>query len=151
MRLFPALATAALLFFGADTAHATRNFPPAVRAHLTLTYDPECALCHMNGVTGRDTVTTPFGQAMRARGAVAADEVALNAALDKMVADRVDSDGNGETDIDALKAGHDPNGTGPRAAFGCNSAGSGEGSLAALAVAGLLVMLGRRRRERAST
>jgi uncharacterized protein (TIGR03382 family) len=147
MRLFPAVTTAALLLLGASSAHATSNFPAAVQAKLALTYTPQCSLCHLNGVTGRGTVTTPFGKAMIARGAIASDETALNAALDKMIADKVDSDGNGETDIDALKAGHDPNGSTGGALFGCNAAGgSGEGSLAALLVAGALVLVGRRRR-----
>ena len=146
MRLFPAVTTAALLLLGASSAHATSNFPAAVQAKLALTYTPQCSLCHLNGVTGRGTVTTLFGRAMLARGAAASDETALNAALDKMAADNVDSDANGETDIDALKAGHDPNGSVGKVLFGCNAAGSGEGSLAALAVAGALVLLGRRRR-----
>jgi len=149
MRIFPAFATAALLVFATSSAHATANFPAEVQAHLSLTYSPQCSLCHLNGVTGRGTVTTPFGAAMMARGMVASDTVALDAALDKMAADNVDSDKNGETDIAALKAGHDPNGnTGPQAGFGCSAGGSGEGSLAALAVAGVLVLLGRRRRAR---
>ena len=146
MRLFPAVTTAALLFFGASAAHATSNFPSAIRTKLALTYDPPCARCHLNGVTGRGTVTTPFGKAMMARGLVASDEAALNVALDRMVADKVDSDNNGETDIDALKAGHDPNNGTGGVLFGCNAAGSGEGSLAALLVAGALVLFGRRRR-----
>ena len=147
MRLFPAATTAALLFFGASAAHATSNFPAAVRTKLALTYDPQCAVCHTNGVTGRGTVTTPFGKAMMARGLVASDEASLSAAIDKMIADKVDSNANNETDIDALKAGHDPNGsTVEPLKFGCSAGGSGEGSLAALVVAGALVLLGRRRR-----
>lgn len=147
MRLFPAVTTAALLFFGASAAHATSNFPAAMRTKLALTYDPQCSVCHLNGVTGRGTVTTPFGKAMMLRGLVASDEARLNNALDKMIADKVDSNANGETDVDALKAGHDPNGaSGPQLGFGCNAGGSGEGSLAALLVAGALVLLGRRRR-----
>lgn len=146
MRLFPAVTTAALLLLGASQAHATSNFPAAVRAHVPLNYDIPCAYCHLNGVTGRGTVTTPFGKALMVRGLVASDEAALNAALDKMVTDKVDSDNNGETDIDALKANHDPNGSTGGVRFGCNASGNGEGSFAALVVAGMLVLLGRRRK-----
>lgn len=147
MRLFPAITAAALLLLSATAAHATSNFPAAIRTHLSLTYDPACSLCHLNGATGRGTVTTPFGTALRTRGLVASDEASLNAALDKMAADKVDSDGNGETDIDALKAGHDPNGAAvPQAGYGCNASGSREGSLAAILVAGALLLSSRRRR-----
>jgi len=147
MRLYPAVTTAALLFFGASAAHASSTFPAAIQAHVPLTYAPQCSICHMNGVTGYGTVTTAFGVAMKARGLVAGDVTSLNTALDKMVTDKVDSNGDGTTDIDALKAGQDPNGTATvQAGYGCNASGSGEGSLAALAVAGVLVLLGRRRR-----
>ena len=147
MRLFPAVTTAALLFFGASTAHASAAFPAAIQTHLALGAAPQCSICHMNGQTGFGTVTTPFGVAMKARLLVAGDVASLNTALDKMVTDKVDSNGDGTTDIDALKAGQDPNGAATvQAGYGCNAAGSGEGSLAALAVAGVLVLLGRRRR-----
>ena len=148
MRPFIAASAAMFVFLGASAANATSNFPAAIRTKLVLTYDPQCSICHFNGVTGRGTVTTPFGTAMRARGLVASDEATLNAALDKMLAEKVDSDANGESDVDALKLGHDPNPTtGKKLMFGCNASGGGEeGTLAAIVVAGALVLLRRRRR-----
>jgi len=93
----------------AAEARATPNFPPEIHARLGLTADPACAICHQGGITGLGTVTTPFGKAMRARGLVPFDIGTLDAALDKMAADKVDSIGDGTPDIDDLKAGRDPN------------------------------------------
>jgi hypothetical protein len=89
-------------------AHATPNFPPAVQAYVKAADAPPCQTCHV-GPQQRGTVVTPFGTNMRARGLVAFDEGSLKKALDQMVADKVDSDGDGDTDIDALAAGRSPN------------------------------------------
>ena len=93
-------------------AHATPNFPGAIARKLGATSSPECAACHQDGRVGRGTVTTGFGSAMRARGLAAYDEASLQSALDKMSADAVDSDGDGTLDVDALRAGQNPNGVG---------------------------------------
>jgi len=69
---------------------------------------PACSICHVGGVTQRGTVNTPFGVAMRQRGLVAYDEGSLRGALDQMQRDGVDSNANGVTDIEELKAGRDP-------------------------------------------
>jgi MYXO-CTERM domain-containing protein len=147
-QLASAFAAATTILLASSVASATSNFPGAIRTKLALTYDPQCALCHTNGITGRGTVTTPFGKAMLARGLVASDETALNTALDKMVADKVDSDLDGTTDIDELKAGTDPNGNSISVAYGCNASGSTDASavVLGLAVGGLLLASRRRRR-----
>ena len=144
-------AALAALLLGAQVASATSNFPAAVRAHIPLTYDPPCSLCHTNGITGRGTVTTPFGKAMLQRGLVASNESALNSALDKMVADKVDSDLDGATDIDELKAGTNPNGDTLSVAYGCNASGGSDPSALVLGAAvGGLLLLSRARRRRAA-
>ena len=99
---------AAALF--ASATSATPNFPGALESDLTLSYTPDCTLCHAGGMTQAGTVTLPFGVALRARGLVAYDESSLARALDQLAKDKVDSDGDGVTDLDALKAGKDPNG-----------------------------------------
>ncbi len=91
-------------------AGATPNFPSLIVRELGASSAPECAVCHQDGRVGRGTVTTPFGAAMRARGLAAFDEGSLVAALKTMAADRVDSDGDGQIDVDALKQGANPNG-----------------------------------------
>jgi hypothetical protein len=87
----------------------TPNFPPAVEADLQMTQQPNCALCHLGGVGQAGTVTTPFGQSMRARGLVAYDETSLRNALAALAGEMTDSDADGVADITELKDGTDPN------------------------------------------
>ncbi len=151
------LAVATVLLFDESSAFASPVFPGAIQQHLGLTYSPPCSLCHAGGVTGLGTVTTPFGNAMRVRGLVARDIASLDTALDRMASDQVDSNGNGVSDIDELKAGTDPNAGVPGAVsppeFGCRAArGHGElppWSAAWLAAAAaLIVRRGARRAPR---
>jgi len=152
--LFPALP---VLLLGA-TAFASSNFPPAVRTSLGLSYEPECSLCHFNGVTGVGTVTTLFGKSMRARGLTASSASSLSNALARMATDKVDSDHDGVTDLDELKAGTDPNvartgtpdaGSGPPGlpppSYGCSAVPAGEALLLTWGVALLAAGLARRR------
>lgn len=149
MRLAPFAAASALVLLSASSALATSNFPAALRTKLTLSYDPQCATCHTNGITGKGTVNTPFGTSMRARGLVASDENSLNAAIDKMVTDKVDSDLDAVTDVDELKAGTDPNakpGASSGVGYGCNASGADPASLAIGLGVGVALLLSRRRR-----
>jgi hypothetical protein len=122
-------------------ARATPTFPDAIQRALTAAQAPPCAICHAGGVTGRGTVTTAFGQAIRARGLVANDETSLGKALAQMEADRVDSNGDGVLDVDELRAGEDPNaGAGQvQVAYGC-ALGS-RGGLDDVMLEGLLVLV----------
>jgi hypothetical protein len=134
----------------AGAAHATQNFPPAIRRELGLSYTPDCSLCHV-GAQRVGTVRTPFGTSMRARGLVFYDESSLRTALSALRAERTDSDGDGVGDIDELVAGTDPNraagvapsGGGeeppPPPTYGC----SATSALAPLALLFLLRMLRR--------
>ncbi len=90
----------------------------------------QCALCHTNGITGYGTVSTPFGVTLRDRGLTAKAEALLDEILDELEADDVDSDGDGTSDVDELRAGTDPNynevlGLGPdglpKLSWGCGS------------------------------
>ena len=169
-------ATVALL---APRAEATPNFPPFIHQQLGLAADPDCSLCHTDGDQGGlGTVNTPFGRNMRERGLVAFDTNSLKNALDQMAAEHVDSIGDCLDDIDELKAGRSPNvpdppgtcpdggapmtatetATGP--SYGCEAApapatsgssgSAGASWLAALVVAGALVLSAARRRLSAS-
>lgn len=101
-----ALMLAVLLASG--TARATPNFPGALAGTLGGP-TPAYSVCHTCGVTGRGTVNTPWGAALRSRGLAAYDEASLRSAVSQMEAERVDSDGDGIIDVDALRAGSDPN------------------------------------------
>jgi len=139
-----------LAVLGGGAAHASSIYPPEIRNHLSLSYTPDCSLCHANGQTGFGTVTTPFGTSMRSRGLVAQNIASLDTALDALAAERKDSDGDGVPDIDELKAGTNPNVAGggdvPPPSYGCFDVSGQTGSpLALLPVAlGLLLLRVRR-------
>ena len=101
--------TVVLGLLAAAPALASASFPATVQSHLALAQQPACALCHLNGITGLGTVTTPFGRTLRAHGCLAANDATLISALDAMQADASDSDGDGVPDIQELLAGTDPN------------------------------------------
>jgi hypothetical protein len=107
-RLFGSLLVVAAIG-SAGTAWATPTFPDVVQTSLSLTYSPPCSICHAGGLTQRGTVSTPLGRSLRARGLAAYDEASLRAALAALAANRVDSDGDGNVDVDELIAGDDPN------------------------------------------
>ena len=90
-------------------AHGSPTYPAEIRAHLSLSYTPPCTLCHQTESGGFGTVTTPFGKSMMARGLVAQNLASLDTALDALAAEHTDSDHDGVSDIDELKAGTDPN------------------------------------------
>ncbi len=150
------LATA--LLASSRIARATPNFPPAVRAHLTLAAEPACTLCHL-GTPGRGTVNTPFGSSARSRGLVAYDDGSLRTALDALAAENKDGDGDGVGDIRELRDGTDPNaGPGDDESvpdYGCGVTGVGAsgspsvvGALFALALLLALAESGRRTPQR---
>ena len=134
----------------AGPALATPNFPSALKRELGLTYTVDCSLCHLNGVTGRGTVTTPFGMSMRGAGLNPGDEASLKAALASLKADGIDSDRDGVGDVPELVAATNPYGVGrldtPRfldPEYGCGADTTG----AVLGVAWLsLSLLGRRKK-----
>lgn len=137
----------------ASVADAKPSFPGQIESYLNLSYVPPCSLCHIDGVTGGQTVVTPFGYSIVKHG-LSGGKSGMNTALDAMKASGVDSDGDGVTDIDELIRGTDPssaaNGelSGPKSSSGCAASGGGSTAPGALAagVAALALLLSRRRR-----
>jgi len=131
-------------------AHASSIFPAEVRAHLSLSYTPDCTLCHNVPAGGFGTVTTPFGVSMRSRGLVAQNIASLDTALDALTAEKTDSDHDGVPDIDELKAGTNPNVAGGGAvtppSYGCFDVSGQQGSPLALLPVALALLLFRVRR-----
>lgn len=125
-------------------ALATPGFPDDMKNHLKLDATPACSVCH-EGQQKKGTVTTAFGVAMTSRGLVEYDTSSLTKALDALDAEKSDVDGDGTTDIDALKAGKDPNGDGVDVAkYGCNNV-SGQAPQAGAWLAFALGLLALRR------
>jgi uncharacterized protein (TIGR03382 family) len=140
--------------FLAAPAGASPIYPTAMQDKLQLADPPSCTVCHRDLAGGAGTVVQPFGvELLQNRGLFGGSDVeSLEAALDSIAADGHDSDEDGESDVDELKAGTDPNAAGGGVAtpvqfgFGCAAAGM-PSSLAGLAVA--LAFLSRRRKARA--
>src|SRR5206468_2874330 len=95
---------------------------------LGLAAPPACTTCHATNAGGIGTVVKPFGIYLRSRGLQPFDETSLRNALLADIAEHHSSNSSGISDIDALKAGEDPNApggaTGPTPAYGCSSSGS---------------------------
>jgi len=105
---------------------ATPNFPSAIQQQLGLAQPPPCTVCHATDAGGAGTVVKPFGIYLQSRGLVPFDEASLRNALTADIAEHHSSSG-ALTDVDALKAGLDPNGTGGSnliPAYGCSSTGA---------------------------
>ena len=156
-RIAAALFAVVLVSLAPASSRATPNFPTAIETDVPAPAPPPCQICHV-GPQQLGTVRTAFGTSMRARGLVAFDEGSLKAALAQMAIDKVDSDGDGVTDIDALKAGKDPNGSGGAVAvgpqYGCSAHGGRDRVSGGLQVMmGVLVAMamGRRRKRRVSS
>jgi Bacterial TSP3 repeat len=100
---------------GPPLAHASPAYPVAVQADLKLTETPRCTLCHTTDLGGKGTISSYFGRTLLRDGAQGNDDIgALKAALEMMESEQTDSDGDGVSDIDELRAGTDPNdGPGP--------------------------------------
>jgi len=95
-------------------AGAVRRFPSLIFNHLhssytVAPYEPPCSLCHLRGSTGAGTAETPFALSMKARGLSPNDNTSVATALDAMVRDNVDSDGDGTPDVQEIENDTDPN------------------------------------------
>jgi len=102
---------------------ATPSFPTVVQQFVQSQSSPSCTICHDNPNGGLGTVTRPFGEYLRSRGLVELDEASLRNALTAAQAEGHDSNGDGVTDIEALREGLDPNGniaSSSPPAYGCS-------------------------------
>lgn len=143
-------------------AQASMIYPDLIKQQLGLTYSPACTLCHNTLNGGFGTVTTPFGRTMTGLGLTAVSPTSLQRALDQAKAQRVDSDNDGDADIDEIIAGRDPNDRGsaqrdaggsvtnptsadPIPEYGCTMSRVADGPGELTVVAGCLVALLRRR------
>jgi hypothetical protein len=138
-----------------SSAQAVAIFQTTVQSTLALDYAPDCILCHDDENGGPTTVNRPVGRTvMRTYGLVAYDTQALIVILGKMRDARDDSDKDGISDIDELKAHTNPNvnnDTGeepedyPPPTYGCDASGGRAGTprtggWAAMATGGMALL-----------
>lgn len=91
-------------------AWASPGYPGEITSYEGLACTPQCTICHETNAGGSGTVSRDFGGAMESAGLTGgSDYAALDAALDTLDGDGTDSDGDGVTDLDELRAGTDPN------------------------------------------
>ena len=144
------LALAGVLLVAPRVARALPEFPDEIAFDVGGDVSPACSLCHLGGKTGGVTTVTPFVLALKQRG-FEGRGASLRAALVKLEADGVDTDGDGVGDVAELRAGTDPASPVPLAptgepSYGCRVVG-GAPTAAAIALVGLaLAWLLRRRR-----
>ena len=98
------------LFSLLTLAQASGNYPAEVATFTEVPCTPTCLLCHTTAGGGGGTANQAFALALKDRGLTGGgDADALTTALSALEADAVDSDGDGTTDIEGLRAGLDPN------------------------------------------
>lgn len=144
---------AALLVSG--PARATQEFPGVIASTWGLPAAPPCTTCHLTLAGGSGTAQKPFALYLKSRGLRPFDPASLQTALAAARAERHDTDGNGRTDEEDLRAGDDPNGDGesveqPRFGCGARVAARGparEGGLLAAATGFALALVRRRARR----
>jgi hypothetical protein len=91
-------------------ALASPSYPVAIASELDLPCEPACTLCHTRETGGFATVNTPFGLTVRMQHDLACcDPARLTEVLDEIRGAEADSDDDGTSDIDELRALTDPN------------------------------------------
>ncbi len=96
-------------------ASASDSYPGALQEALDMSCPPPCTVCHADSSGGLGTVYVEdggraFGEAMMEIGLLEAKKPGmLREALELLEQAGVDSDGDGVTDVAALRAGLDPN------------------------------------------
>lgn len=116
-------------FVLSSAAAASPEYPGFIQTELGMSCPPPCTICHATNNGGLGTVLVedggkPFGDAMINIGFLEADDTTiLKEALATLETDGHDSDGDGISDIDALKADTDPNvgGNVCGARYGCGA------------------------------
>jgi hypothetical protein len=89
-------------------ASAQPSFPGDIQCDLELNVTPRCDLCHSSVSGGPSPVSTKFGIAMKHGGLMYGSDGSVATALAQMEADKVDSVGDGTTDIQRLRDSLDP-------------------------------------------
>ena len=103
-----ALAATASLVMAREAA-ASSGYPMSMQTDLDLDTEPGCDVCHAEAEAKVGAVTKPFGKSLVKLGLRGDDDASLGLALQRMAKDHIDSDGDGQYDLDELSYGGDPN------------------------------------------
>jgi hypothetical protein len=108
-----ALATALFALAVPRWASASVTYPAELKKRWDVETlpvpGPYCTLCHRTDAGGTGTISTAFGRALLSAGAVGNSVPSLDGALDTLKNSATDSDRDGVSDFDELRAGLDPN------------------------------------------
>ena len=89
-----------------STAHASPEFPAALRSALDMPCTPVCTICHNTPDGGKGTVGKHFGQVLWGRGLVPGDPSSVKKAVDSL---RAADPTTASALFDALSKDIDPN------------------------------------------
>jgi apolipoprotein D and lipocalin family protein len=98
-----------MITFLPGAAKASEIFPSTVATALGLSAAPPCTICHTTDPGQKGTANQPLGKKLQASGLTAGDTQTLTTLLGKMRDAGDDTDHDGVSDIDELKAGRNPN------------------------------------------
>lgn len=110
LRRWLGLALSLAVLQHATLAGASEIYPATLQSWFSLDQEPACTLCHRDNDGEKDTVVRPFGRALMNAGATGSNNLAaLESALQTLIDERTDSDGDGRADVQELAMGGDPN------------------------------------------
>jgi hypothetical protein len=103
------LTSLATLF--ASRAEASESYPKTLERALDTPCPPDCTTCHTRRSGGNLTANTPVGISMRRAGLECCDTGLLLDVVGRLETDGTDSDMDGVSDTEEMRAGTDPNAT----------------------------------------
>jgi len=105
---------------------AEPEFPGAIQEYGKIPCTPTCLLCHTEIPGNAANVNGHFGVTVFTHGVIKGDPTSLQTVVDRLRMEKVDTDHDGQLDVDELTAGSDPNKADPSAelcgpVYGCGA------------------------------
>ena len=99
----------AMLSLVAWRVEASESYPRTLESALDTSCTPDCTTCHTTRRGGNLTANTPVGISMRMTGLECCDTSLLLDVIGRLESAGTDSDMDGVSDTDEMRAGTDPN------------------------------------------